>query len=322
MPHPIYIMAAVTTVLALAVFGTLLWQITPRDGRRSAVGLLLALGCVMSPAAYYLVRVPLLITLLDPVLAGPGWDAPGWSQLRDAIRLAYAPITEEPVKLLPWVLLLEAGAPLWPARRMIAPVALSAGLGFAIGEIWLLAWLLAQGNDPKLAGLPWYAFGGFLSERLMTCGAHALFALCPVTLSRKGWKYGLLGLFLGMLLHGLTNAPILLLRREVFGWKPEVWSVLIQVFLTGVFIISLVALIAAAYGQRMVRRILANQMICPACGATYRQPILGMNFGLSRYEPCGACHRWNWVSLKNLAPLKPRRAPAEESNQSAAPLVE
>jgi len=125
-----------------------------------------------------------------------------------------------------------------------------------------------------------------------------------------------------MLLHGLTNAPILLLRREVFGWKPEVWSVLIQVFLTGVFIISLVALIAAAYGQRMVRRILANQMICPACGATYRQPILGMNFGLSRYEPCAACHRWNWVSLKNLAPLKPQRAPAEESDQSAAPLVD
>ena len=44
-------------------------------------------------------------------------------------------------------------------------------------------------------------------------------------------------------------------------------------------------------------------MICPGCGAIYRQPILlGLNFGMSRYERCGACRKWHWVSLSNLAP--------------------
>lgn len=305
MSHPIYPMAAVTTVVALAVFGSMLWQICPRDSRRRSVFALLAIGFCMSPLAFYGVRRPLLVRPLEPILSQPGWDAGGWPIARDLIHLAYAPLTEEPAKLVPWLVLLAAGAPLWPARRMVAPVALAAGLGFAVGEIWLVARLVAQANDPKLAGLPWYAFGGFLGERLLTCIAHPLFALPTVALARRKWQWGFAGLALGMLLHASANTPILLMQRKVFGWKTEVWSVLVQLWVIVFFVAGLVALIGATYGRKVVRKMFARQMICPGCGATYRQPIfMGLNFGMSRYERCSVCHKWHWVTMENLAPLK------------------
>ena len=95
MVHPIYVMAAVTTVVAFVVGGSLLWQMSPADRRRWLCAML-AFGCLMSPAAYYAVRRPLLIGPLEPMLSQPGWDAGGWSALRDAVRLGYAPLTEEP----------------------------------------------------------------------------------------------------------------------------------------------------------------------------------------------------------------------------------
>lgn len=315
MSHPIYVMAAVTTLLVLAVFGTMLWQVCPRDRRRQWVFAMLALGFLMSPAAFYGVRKPLLIGPLEPRLKGPGWDQGSRALARDLIRLAYAPLTEEPAKLVPWLLLLAAGAPLLPSRRMVAPLALSAGLGFAVGEIWLVAQFVAEANDPKLAAVPWYAFGGFLSERLLTCITHALFALPTVALSRRGWKWALAGLAIGMLLHGLGNAPILLMQRRAFGWTELAWQVLVQVWLIVLFIAGLVALIGAAFGRKMLKAIWSRQMICPGCGATYLQPIfMGLNCGMWRYEPCGVCHKWHWVTLSNLAGAKASPASAPKSS--------
>jgi hypothetical protein len=305
--HPIYVMAAVTSVVALAVWGTMLWQFCPHDSRRSSIIGLLLIGFCMSPAAFFAVRRPLLIGPLEPILAQPGWDAGGWSIARDVARLSFAPLTEEPAKLTPWLVLLAAGWPLLPTRKMIAALALATGLGFAVGEIWLVAGLIATANDPHLAKLPWYMFGGFLSERLMTCVAHALFALPTVMLSRRDWKWGLMGLSLGMLLHFISNAPIVLMHRGAFGWKPEVWGVVVQLWLALYTVAGLVALIVVAAGRKMLRRIWSSRMICPGCGAMYRQPIfLGLNFGLKRFERCGVCRKWHWVTLKDLAPLNQR----------------
>jgi hypothetical protein len=125
--HPIYIMAAVTTVVALAVWGGLLWQICPRDDRRSSILLLLLLAFVMSPAAFYGVRIPLLIGPLEPILKQPEWGVGKWSVARDIVRISFAPLTEEPAKLVPWLVLLAAGLPLLPTRRMIAALALATG---------------------------------------------------------------------------------------------------------------------------------------------------------------------------------------------------
>ena len=306
MAHPIFVMATVTTVAALAVWGMLLWQITPH-GRRRAIATLLLLELFMSPAAFFGVRRPLLIAPLEPILTQPTWDMGDWPIVRDVLRLCFAPLTEEPAKLLPWLLLLALGWPLRPTRRMTAALAMAAGLGFALGEIWLVAWLVAQSNDPKLAGLPWYAFGGFLGERLMTCVTHALFALPTVVLARRGWSWAVLGLAAGMALHLTCNAPIVLMHRRAFGWTTETWGLLIQASLVLLTLGGLVMLLGAAIGRQALRRVLSRRMRCPECGAIYRQPLVwGVNCGLSRYERCGVCRKWHWVTLGNLAPLDKR----------------
>jgi hypothetical protein len=320
MIHPIYPMAALTSVVALGAFGALLRQICPDDARRPWVFVLVICGLVMSPGAYFFVRRPLLIAPLEPMLKQPDWDTGGWSLLRDGIRLSYAPLTEEPAKLAPWLVLLAAGVPLQPTRRMRAPLALAAGLGFAAGEIWLVASLIEQANDPKLAGLPWYSFGGFLTERLMTCLSHALFALPTFLLSRRGWKGGLVGLGIGMLLHLISNAPIGLMHRGAFGWKPAVWGAVIQSWVALISVAGLLTLIGLAAGRDALRRIWSRRMLCPGCGALYRQSLFfGLNFGTTRYERCGACRKWHWVTLKNLAPraVKPNDQPSGISGEEA-----
>lgn len=309
MIHPIFIMAAGTSVVALAAWGTVLRQICPRDQRRPRIGALVLIGLFMSPAAFFFLRYPLLIWPLEPLLKQPAWEVGNWSIVRDAVRLSFAPLTEEPTKLAPWLVLLATGWPLLPTRRMVAPLAMAVGLGFAVGEIWLVAGLIAHGPDPdqKLTSLPWYAYGGFFSERLMTCVTHSLFALPTVALSRRGWKWAAIGLVLGMSLHWISNAPIVLMRRQVFGWTSDTWGLLVQLWLILFTVVGLLALIGASVGRNAMRKIWSARMICPECGANYRQPIfLGLNFGMSRYERCGVCHKWHWVTLKNLAPIKHR----------------
>lgn len=270
---------------------------------------MLAMGVFMCPLAYYAVRRPFIMSPLEPILTQPGWDLGIWLIFRDALRLCYAPLTEEPAKLLPWIVLLTARAPLVPTWRMIAPLALSAGLGFALGEIWVVAWLVTQANDAKLAALPWYAFGGFLTERLMTCLTHALFALPTMVLSRKGCRWGFVGLAIGMALHWVGNAPIMLMHYRPFGWTRETWAAIIQLWIVAIAMAGLVSLIGIAAGRQMLQRIWSHQIVCPGCGEIYRQSIVfGLNCGLYRYERCGVCRKWHWVTLKDLAPVKPPQA--------------
>lgn len=96
MLHPIYRMAAVTSIVALAVWGSLLWQICPRDGRRPLIIALLLIGCFMSPAAFFGLRRPLLIGPLEPILVQPEWNFGGRAVVRNVVRLSFAPLTEEP----------------------------------------------------------------------------------------------------------------------------------------------------------------------------------------------------------------------------------
>lgn len=313
MIHPLYIMALVTTVAALAVWGMLLWQMSPGDERRRGLLLMVVFGVFMSPLAYWGLRQPLLLGMLEPVLNQPSWDAGIWPFVRGVIRLAYAPLTEEPAKLLPWWLLLGCGVRVRPIREMFAPLALAAGLGFAVGEIWLVAKLVVAANDPQLAALPWYGFGGFLTERLLTCLSHTLFCFPTIALSAGGRMRGAVGLALGMALHWLGNSPIALMRVQAFGWSAGTWSAIVQLWVLAFAIAGLVTLIGFYAGKESFRSIWAQHMICPGCGARYRQPILlGLNFGLYRYERCGACGKWHWVTLQDLAPARQSSAAAGE----------
>ena len=302
----LYIAAAVTSLVAICIFGALVRQLSSSR----YCWKLLYLGCLglpLSPLAYFVVRLPLL-NIIEPRLLGATQENPDGTVstvVRDGIRLLYAPLTEEPIKLLPWIALLTFGVLRKPSRKQLVPVALAIGVSFAIGEFWLVAYLIAAKPDPALTQLPWYAFGGYMSERLMTCFSHTLFVLPTIWLYRRSRSLAAFGLAIGMILHYLGNAPIVLIHHQAFGLSTAVWSVIVQVWFLIIVAISLVTLVGVHFGNDVLARIWQNKMICPECGAIYRQPIvIGLNMGTWRYEPCGVCRKWHWVTIKNLAPLK------------------
>jgi hypothetical protein len=199
---------------------------------------------------------------------------------------------------------LTIGWPLVAGKKLVVPIACALGVGFAMGEMWLVAHFVAEANDPHLRVVPWYAFGGYVTERLQTCITHSLFALPTVWFSRRGWPAAMIGLAVGMTLHFLGNAPIMLLRRDVWNLGPTTWGVIAQLWIIGFTISGVLALAGVHLGSGVMRRVFRARMICPECGAEYRQRLLlGLNAGKWRYEPCGACGKWHWVSFENLAPL-------------------
>jgi hypothetical protein len=211
----------------------------------------------MSPSACFLVRLP-IINYLEPLwfateptetLSPSAIKLPS---MRDLVRLSYAPLTEEPAKLLPWLIFLFLGAVTKPTRAEAAGLTLWIGVSFAIGEVWLVAYLISGKPDPVLLELPWYSFGGFASERIATCFAHTLFALLTLVLAGRGIRWSIVGLFVGMLLHALGNAPILFSRYEMFGISKMTWSVILQVWLVLFVLVSLVGPVACKFGTEML----------------------------------------------------------------------
>ena len=246
----LYIAATVTSLIALGLFGALIGQLSSSEYRWK----LLCLGCMglpLSPLAYFLVRLP-LINILEPALLGVTQENPNGAvsrAVRDGVRLLYAPLTEEPSKLLPWLVLLLIGVLHKPTREQVVPVALTIGAAFAVGEFWLVAYLIAAKPDPALTQLPWYAFGGYMSERLMTCFSHTLFVLPTIWLYRRSRSLAAFGLAIGMILHYLGNAPIVLIHHQAFGLSTAVWSVIVQVWFLIIVAISLVTLVGVHFGN-------------------------------------------------------------------------
>ena len=132
----LYIAAAVTTLIALTIFGMLIRQLAPAEIRKKLL-LLACLGLTLSPLAYFLVRLP-LIQFFEPIELGITESQPEGTvseTVRGAIRLLYAPLTEEPMKLLPWAALLLFGIMRRPTQPQIASLALTIGVAFAIGVV-------------------------------------------------------------------------------------------------------------------------------------------------------------------------------------------
>ena len=148
----LYIAAAITSLVAIFVFGALVRQMSSSQYFWKLLGLA-CLGLPLSPLAYFIVRLP-LIHIIEPALLGATQDNPNGTvstAVRDGIRLLYAPLTEEPVKLLPWIALLMFGVLRKPSRKQLVPVAIAIGVSFAIGEFLsrsrLRSWL---GVDQRL----------------------------------------------------------------------------------------------------------------------------------------------------------------------------
>jgi RsiW-degrading membrane proteinase PrsW (M82 family) len=274
----IYLTAVLTAIVAVAIFGMLIHKLR-LPAQERLLWLAAAIAVPLQPLAFYFVRVP-----LDHWLAahcGPTSAVYRW------LVTFYAPLTEEPAKLLP--LLIPA------IRRDIRDTnfvryALAIGLGFAIGEMGFVAERIAR--NPNFSALPFYQFGGFVGERLMTCVFHSAFLSVALWRLRHGFARGVSG---AMALHWLGNFPITLMAWNVGEFGKTIWAVAVQCWLVLYFIAALALLSRFAFGRLSAGRMLYGQRHCPECGKDYDAPIFALNFGLTRYERCPHCRRWHWT---------------------------
>jgi len=279
----IYAAAAITTVIAIATWVVFLMQLATKSDRRWLMTLV-ALGTLCCPIAYFGVRLPVR-PIVREVL---GAD----SVAMRAYRTIEAPLTEEPLKLAPLLLLLVPTFRRRLTRESVVPTAFALGLGFGIGEIWLVANLIAQ--VPRFAELPFYEFIGFVGERLVVC-VWAVLALS------RGPLWLPLGLLAGMTLHFTANFPVFLAPSEFGGIKQDVfWPLLLTLWILLLAIVTLIALGLLHFGLREFKRLTNGKARCPSCNATYNRPgVLAFNLGLKRYDRCPSCKNWHWIDIRN-----------------------
>jgi DNA-directed RNA polymerase subunit RPC12/RpoP len=278
--HGIYFAAILTTGIALAIFGTLVRRLKqPADGRLLLLAALIALP--LQPAAFYFVRVPLDHWLT--VMLGRDSGTLHW------LVTFYAPLTEEPAKLVP---LLVPAIRRDISRANFARYALAIGLGFAIGEMWFIAEVIAR--NPKFAAVPFYLFGGYLSERLMVCLLHGAFVCVALWRWRRNFALGVLG---AMVLHSLGNLPIFLMASNAFGLGPTSWAVAVQAWIVAFFIGAVALISYFVFGNVALGRLIYGRRKCPECGAEYDASLFAINLGTRRYERCPHCRHWHFTRM-------------------------
>lgn len=276
--HGIFIAAILTTGIALAIFGTLIRKLKlPANPRLLWLAALIVLP--LEPAAFYFVRVPLdhwLTALFGSQSAILPW-----------ITTLHAPLTEEPAKLVPLLI---------PAiradinRQNFGRYALAIGLGFAIGEMWFIADVIAC--NPRFAGVPFYVFGGYLGERLMTCLFHSAFVGLALACLRNRFWLGVTG---AMAAHWLGNFPIFLMGWNAGGLGPTFWGIFLQVWIIAYFVGALALLSYFVFGRVSPGLLFYGRRKCPECGAEYDGSLLAMNLGATRYERCPHCRHWHFI---------------------------
>jgi hypothetical protein len=235
-------------------------------------------------------------------------------------------LTEELAKL--WPLLLP-----WFRRRLSkenAPrLGLAIGLGFGVGEVWLVASLLAP--DPKFAGVPWYLFGtlnGYMTERFMVCIHHGAFTAAALRVIR--WTPGR-GILYAMGLHFLGNLPLALAGWNFGGLGERAWAVIVPVWLV-LFFFAMIALLIRFFkaadpeGWRGLHHYLLGQAKCPGCGLVYLRPWFAVNMGTRRYEQCPGCQKWHvttrWKEgITANVPLSRRQSLGDSRGWQAEPAV-
>ncbi len=276
--HGIYIAAILTTAIALALFGTIIWRLKSLAETR---WLLLAFLIVLplQPAAFYFVRVPLdhwLTAMLGSKSIALQW-----------LVTFYAPVTEELAKLVPLLVL--------AIRRDIRPenfgrYALTIGLGFAIGEMWFLAEVISR--VPAFATTPFYLFGGYLGERLMVCLLHGAFTGVALWGLRRNFALGVAG---AMMLHWLGNFPIFLMARNAFGMGAGFWAAAVQFWIIIYFFGALSLISYFVFGRLKPGLLFYGRRKCPECGAEYDASLFAANLGTRRYERCPQCRHWHFT---------------------------
>jgi hypothetical protein len=204
---PIYIMAAITLILSAALWGGLLYALS---GRKKKILWLLLPGLPLSAFANLAIKRPLVLWLGEAgqVEPGQGLATPLW--LIMAVSLV-PPVIEEAVKALPLLLSIvhrqvdSLGSAIW--------VGMALGISFGLGEAAYLAYNVA--HAPEYTAYPWYAFTGYLSERMIVSLVHGLLTMLVVVgLWRGGWRI-LGGYLAAILMHLVVNLGAILFQLKV-----------------------------------------------------------------------------------------------------------
>jgi len=279
----IYITAIITTVLSLAIIGGYIYKKSQKKDR----GLLLLLLLIFIPiyfAAFYLFRIP-LDSFIKQFFEGP-------TTLYLFIAMFYAPLTEETFKLPPFL------APKLKEKvteSNKAVVAFTAGLGFGIGEMWLLAQGITK--VPQYAEYPWYLFTGFIGERFFVCFIHgALILIILHYLLQKKWR----GFGYAMLIHWAVNFPILFKVLNLGNLDEVMWGQLLSIWLAVILVFLIYTSAKIVRPKQNAGRTIFGQAKCPKCGEIYDRPLIaGFNLVFWCYERCGKCKKFNLIGRKN-----------------------
>lgn len=235
----------------------------------------------MCMLAFHFVRIPLDGLIQQVLLKG--------SDVYKFTTVFYAPLTEELAKLYP--LLLP-----WFYKKITEKnfiwIALSLGLGFGLGEIWLVASFIEK--SPELSVYPWYMYTGFINERFMVCAIHGAFT--AVALKQLHKKF-IIGILFAMALHFTGNFPIYLSKINFPAFGATSWQIILQIWVILFFFVMIALLSKIYYGKFQVGKFLFGISVCPECSAEYPSPVWAINLLHKRYEKCPHCKKWHIVSV-------------------------
>jgi len=207
----VYIMAVITLVVSLSLWGGLTYLFT---GRQKCYFWLLLLGLPLSAVANLLLKPQAIIAVgrAGHVQPGLGLAAPVWFL---AFQVLLTPLVEEAIKIMPlllrpaWKMVTSQASALW--------VGFVLGVSFGLGEALFIAYAVAQ-ND-AYNSLPWYAFTGFLNERIMACFAHGVLTAVLVIGMRRGGWFTLYGYLTALGLHLFLNAPTVIYQFQWISYE-------------------------------------------------------------------------------------------------------
>lgn len=213
-------MAIITVVASAALWGATLYAYSGRTWRY--VGFI-AYGLPLSALVNLFVKAPLGkgVGSLFRIEPGMGLDTPVWFLV---FLFMLAPVFEELIKVAP--------ALLPPVRHAISDpdgaywTGLALGIGFGLGEAIYLAWQIAASGAYE--EYPWYAFTGFLGERLFVVFVHGLMTMLFLWLVAR--RKPLLGFLAAMGTHALVNSGAMLYQLGlVQSWAGTVSLVVVLI---------------------------------------------------------------------------------------------
>lgn len=174
-----------------------------------------AAALFFSPAVNLFAKKPVIEFFLRRfhlTLHSAGW--PWWFAV---LVLLIVGVFEEGIKALP--ALVPSVRESIRSCASATPMALTIGLGFALGEIWYVAYGIYQ-HDPAVARMPFYMLGGFVGERVCAIVVYGFCILLALRGLLPGRRYFVFGLGAAMASHALADLPVMLYQMKLIGAYP------------------------------------------------------------------------------------------------------